>query len=194
MDKTEERYAKVMKLVDKFSEPRKSQVVAMLESEIGVSYFTAPGSSREAYHDCYPGGLVDHSLRVATNLYNLCKTLCPDKYSKEQIAFVGLFHDFGKAGDGIVDRYIPVKEDYLKRKGIMYDTNPELKWMTTADAGLYLLQLHGISVSSEEWLAIKLNDGQYARENDPYKMREPRLALLLHFADLWDAQRGKNNL
>jgi hypothetical protein len=41
-------------------------------------------------------------------------------------------------------------------------------------------------------LAIRLNDGQYVRENEPYRNREPELALLLHWADMWASRQEKS--
>jgi len=42
-------------------------------------------------------------------------------------------------------------------------------------------------------LAIKLNDGQYAEENAPYKMKEPMLADVVHLADYISTKQEKNS-
>ncbi len=186
-EQKEKNYARVMDLVATFPEPRRSQVLAMLDGPIGMSYFTAPASSREEYHDCFPGGLCHHSLNVIANLWRLAKDLCPDAFPKHQLAFVGLFHDLGKVGDGDVERYLPQPSDWHREKGMLYVVNEDMQWMPTSEGALYILQKHGVIVDRDEWLAIRLNDGQYADENRPYRMREPKLALLLHWADRWDA-------
>lgn len=183
---------RVMALVATFPDGRREAVTRMLDGPVGMRYFTAPGSSREEYHDCYPGGLAHHSLSVVANLWRLVKALCPDRWPKHKLAFVGLFHDLGKVGDGDVERYVPNPSEWHREKlGKLYEMNPELKWMPTSEAGLFILQRHGIEVDHEEYLSIRLNDGQYTRENEPYRMREPQLALLVHWADLWDAVSRK---
>lgn len=182
----------VYKLIAKFEEPRKKYVEYMLDGPVGEMYFTAPASTKEDYHDCTPGGLCHHSLKVVRNLKSLAEDLCPDKWSFEKLAFVGLFHDLGKIGDGEVDRYIPNPSAYQRREyGKLFTINPEMKWMTHADGSLFLLQEYGIKLDWEEWTAIKLHDGQMSDENRQYRMRESKLALLLHWADIWDAQAEK---
>ena len=54
-----------------------------------------------------------------------------------------------------------------------------------------MLQKHGIELTSDEHLAIRLNDGQYDETNKSYRMKEPELALLLHWADMWATKMEK---
>ena len=190
-DQKVKNYHKVMGLVQSFPEPRRTQVLKMLEGDIGSMYFTAPASSREEFHDCFPGGLVHHSLGVVSNLWRLVKDLCPDRWPKHKLAFVGLFHDFGKIGDGTLERYLPNPSDWHRERGMLYKINDEMRWMPTSEGGLFILQDHDIKLDWEEWLAIRLNDGQYVEENRPYAMKEPKLALLVHWADMWDTQKEK---
>lgn len=192
-EKAIDNWDKVMKLVAAFpDEDRRKKVVEMLEGPVGVDYFSSPASSREQFHDCHPGGLVQHSLNVVLNLHRLANDLCPGEFPKHVLNFVGLFHDLGKVGDGMGNpRYVPNPSVGGRNRGYLYEINENMVWMTTADAGLYILQSHGITCSLPEYLAIKLNDGQYVEENRSYRMREPKLALLLHWADLWDAQSKK---
>lgn len=191
-DKAMDNRDKVMKLVAAFpDEERRKRCTEMLEGLVGVEYFSSPASSREQFHDCYPGGLAQHSLNVVMNLHRLANDLCPSEFPKHVLNFVGLFHDLGKVGDGSNPRYVPNPNVGGRNRGYLYEINDSMTWMTTADAGLYILQNHGITCSLQEYLAIKLNDGQYVEENKTYRMREPKLALLLHWADLWDAHSKK---
>lgn len=188
-------YELVCRITDKFSSPRRESVKSMLfDSPVGTSFFLAPASTRVEFHSCFTGGLCDHSLRVVKNLKKLTAALCdrPDIYSLETLLFVGLFHDLGKTGDGVRELYTPKESDWHRRQGIMYDINPLCSKMSTAEMGLYLLQKHGIPVSEEEYLAIRLNDGQYDPANQKYAMREPPLALLVHWADRWSVEQEKS--
>lgn len=196
MSKAEEQkildnQATILELVQRFSDPRRGQVQALLEGSVGDTYFTAPASSREAFHSCYPGGLAQHSLNVVRNLSKLSKTLTPDRWPSETLVFCGLFHDLGKAGDGLEEYYVPTDLRWKKERGELYDINQKCLPMPTSERGLYILQRHGITLSHEEYLAIRLNDGQYVRENEPYRNREPDLALLVHWADMWATRQEK---
>jgi hypothetical protein len=55
-----------------------------------------------------------------------------------------------------------------------------------------LCQHFGLKLTQEEFLAIMLNDGQYAAENAPYKLKEPRLADAVHMADLISTKQEKD--
>lgn len=183
----------VMRLVENFPEPRRGLVKKMLEGPIGQEYFVAPASSREEFHGCYPGGLCQHSLNVVSSLYRMSKALCPDRWDKSTLAFVGLFHDLGKVGDGERPGYVPNPSDWHRNKGMLYEVNARCVYMPSSERGLFLLQRYGIVLEAEEYLAIRLNDGQYEKANDGYKMREPDLALLLHWADRWSVSVEKDS-
>lgn len=192
---TEEELAKninrVKKLVALMPEPRQGLVDVMLKGPVGDEYFVAPASSREEFHSCYPGGLVQHSLNLVIYLKKLAEALCPGRYADHQLAFVGLFHDLGKVGDGENPYYLPNQSDWHRNKGMLYEINKACAYMPTSERGLYILQKQGIELSSDEYLAIRLNDGQYDDTNKAYRMKEPELALLVHWADMWSCQQEK---
>lgn len=166
--------------------PNMSVEIGSLVDMYGDEFCTAPASTRESYHNAFPGGLLDHSLRVCKNLLRLQKDLCPDRWEKEELIFVGLFHDLGKIGVDGQPRYIPNDNKFQRIEwGKIYKTNPDMPFMTIDDATLYNMQKIGITLTSEQYLALKLADGQYDRANVPYAMREPDLGVLLHFADSW---------
>lgn len=182
----------VRNLVEKLPEPRKSLVQKMLDGPVGSSYFTSPASSREDFHNCFVGGLCQHSLNVVANLKKISKALCPDRFSDATIIFVGLFHDLGKVGDGTEEFYVPNPNEWGRKRGFLYVLNPNCVYMPTAERGLYILQKHGIELTSDEYLAIRLNDGMYDETNKKYAMHEPDLALLVHMADRWSCSLEKS--
>lgn len=188
----EDNVKKVMALVDKMPEPRRTKVKEMLEGRIGEIYFTAPASTREDFHNAFPGGLAAHSLNVVANLYRLSKALCPDRWPVGTLAFVGLFHDLGKVGDGTDEFYVPNENPYGRNKGFLFEVNKKLPYMSTSERTMFIFQKLGIEVSFEEYLALKLADGQYVDENRPYAMKEPDLAILVHFADRWSCAEEKD--
>lgn len=192
-----QRIEALMADVELFPEPRRGLVKQMLDGPVGSEYFTAPASGREEYHSAFPGGLAYHSFNVAKTLGKLASTLCPGRWSDHTLNFVAMFHDLGKAGDGVEPYYV-VQNDQWRRKnyGEMYTINPDCMPMPTSERGLFLLQQHGITLSAEETLAIRLNDGQYVDENRYWRngSREPDLALLVHWADNWSTRQEKREV
>jgi hypothetical protein len=170
----------VKAMVAGWSETRRKAVAKMLSGVVGEEFFTAPASMRTEYHNCFPGGLCDHSLRVTLNLMNLTGLWAPGRWTNETLEFVGLFHDLGKVGDGERPYY-----------NILYEANRECVYMPTSERGLFVLQKFGVTVTDEEYLAIRLNDGMYDETNKRYAMKEPDLAVLVHMADRWACAQEK---
>ena len=114
---------------------------------------------------------------------------------RESLIIACLFHDIGKVGDHENDLYIPQTDNYkLEKYGDMYTYNKEMKYMTTVDRSMFLMTHFGIKLTQDEWLAIRLNDGQYAKENEAYKLREPLLADIVHHADVIATKQEKGLL
>jgi len=191
MTKAEKNIERVQKLIKTFPDDRYDRVQHMMDTKIGEYYFTAPASSRESHHCAWPGGLVEHSLNVVASLWRLAKDLCPDRWPKHKLAFVGLFHDLGKVGDGEVERYVPHPSQWHRERGNIYEINPEMPFMEHADGSIYILQKYGVTLDFDEYVAIRTHDGQYHPNNTSYKMREPDLSLLLHWSDMWSCKQEK---
>lgn len=172
-----ERVENVMQLVDHLSD----------------RLATSPASSREDRHNAFTGGLVDHSLRVLKFARILTKSLGLDIPVKSLILCC-LFHDLGKVGDDKEPYYLPQDSEW-RRNNLkeMYTYNPRVKF-TTTDRTLWLLQYFGVKLNSDEWLALRLADGQYVDENKAYKMKESTLATIVHQADLLATKFEKGDL
>lgn len=181
----------VQKLIGEFDVVRRKTVTQMMDV-IGEEYFVAPASSRADFHNAFPGGLCDHSLRVVKYLIRLQKDLAPDRWGKNMLVFVGLFHDLGKVGVDGVPRYLPNPDGWQRSKwGKLYTINEKMPFMTLDDATCYTLQKHNVEVTHEEFLALRLADGQYDPSNKAYAMKEPDLGLLVHWADMWSSNEEK---
>lgn len=162
-------------------------ILDRLETRIAL----CPGSSKTAYHACYPGGLVEHSLRVARLGKKLLTGMEITSIDKKAFVFACLLHDIGKVGDERDEYYVPQTNDWLKGKGEPYQINPKIRYMATQQRSVYLCQYYGIPLSHEQYLAILLNDGQYSKDNSAYAMREPEMATILHMADLIATKKEK---
>ncbi len=131
-----------------------------------------PASSKTTYHNAFPGGYIDHVLRV----YKIAKDVKAlwDKFSTgtdftdEELAFVALNHDLGKFGDVEHEMYLPQDSKWHNERGEVYKLNPEVTYMKVADRSLFLLSKLGVKISDKEFLGIKLHDGLYEEANKSY--------------------------
>jgi hypothetical protein len=162
-----------------------------------VEYFSdraamAPASTRVDFHNAFPGGLLDHSLRVLRYSIELMSAF-KMKASKESIIVTALFHDWGKLGTMEEEYYIRQDSDWHRQRGQFYIVNPKIR-LSNAQQSLFNFSQFGIKLTEAEYLAILLNDGQYAEGNKQYAMKESALALIVHMADRWATQCEKSRL
>ena len=195
IEDTERQWDLLMQTIDNFiSSPRKESLTKMYES-LAEKICTAPASSHSTRHNCFPGGYIDHVNRVvkcAIELYNTWTNLGANTntFTLEEVVFAAINHDLGKIGSVEEDYYIPNDSKWHVERGQIYKINPKLNYMKVPDRSVYTLQQHGIVFSENEYLAIKLHDGLYAKGNESYLMAgQPEFALktdlpiLLHHAD-----------
>lgn len=117
-----------------------------------VGFFEAPASIK--YHSAYPGGLVEHSIKVYNELVNLVNMRQLD-YDNETLIKVALCHDICKA-----DLY----EYYLKNEKVdgqwvqrnAYRMREATDRYTVGDGGFtsYMVASRYISFTDEEIVAI----------------------------------------
>ncbi len=101
-----------------------------------MGLFDAPASTMLSLHNAFPGGLVDHLLRVASYAVKINETL-PEglKQTKESVIRVSLLHGIGKVG-----LYTPCKSEWhIKNQGKMYEFNENLTSMTVGERSVYYM-------------------------------------------------------
>ena len=167
-------------------------------SQIGEeNVVLAPASSQIDFHNAFPGGYIDHVLRVtkfSLKFYKLYEELGMkvDNFSKEELLFSALHHDLGKLGYNTGNEHYLKNESewHVKNQGKIYEKNPDIPFMTIQDRSLYLLNFYGIKVSLNEFISIRTHDGIYDETNKPYLMsfnlsdkQRINLPTILHFAD-----------
>ena len=155
-----------------------------------------PASHKKAYHNCFPGGYVDHVVRVITaafKLHSLWQEMgTKDTYTEEELFVSALNHDLGKIGSIDETSVHPSTDEWRKKNlGEMYSFNTKIEYMTVPDRSLFLLQQAGIQLTTNEWIAIKTHDGLYDEANKQYLKSfmpetKPRTSLpfIIHQADL----------
>ena len=154
--------------------------------EQDTEYLTAPASTK--FHLCQERGLLEHSVNVAEKLLALKNVLAPE-ISDESCVIVALLHDLGKVGMPNKPQYIKLEpSEKQKQHGLSpfppYKFNNDLVYLSVPVRSLYLIG-GLISLTDEEVQAIIYHDGQYVEDNRSVAMREEKLTLLLHYADLW---------
>jgi len=155
-----------------------------------------PASHKTAYHNCGPGGYVDHVNRVISSALRLDDVWhdmgALTTWSTEELVFSALNHDLGKMGTKDEEMYLPnTSQWHVENKGELYEVNHKISFMSVPDRSLYLLNQYNIEYSENEYLAIKLHDGMYDEANKPYLMSylpetKPRTSLIfiIHQADM----------
>lgn len=180
-----ERFTKLCKLLG-----TRSDAVLKMVDDLGERLAMCPASSKLSFHNAFPGGLIEHSLRVLTYAKKLSETLGLD-LPKESLILAALFHDIGKVGSLDEERYLPQDNSYYHDRGNVYRYNETLV-MKTTDASLFLLQHYGVELTHDEYLAIRLADGAYEDSNRRYGMEQPDLAMVIHHADVWASREEKS--
>lgn len=158
---------------------------------------TYPASNQSKYHNCFPGGYIDHVNRVVKcsgYLHKLWGMMGADteSFTMEELMFSAINHDLGKLGDENGNSYLPSKDAWrIKNLGELYTFNTDLTFMSVPDRGLYILQREGIKISQNEFIGIKTHDGLYDPANEAYLKSysietKPRTSLpfILHQADM----------
>jgi len=181
-------------------EPRRSQLLDFY-SKYSDRIMMMPAAHKKEYHNAFPGGYVDHVLRVvdcALKLNDIWIEMGVDTstYTKEELVFSAINHDLGKMGDEENESYIPQTDKWRKEKlGEDYMFNTKVPFASVPDRGLYMLQSHGIQYTFNEMLAIQTHDGLYDDANKKYLFaftpeQKPRTSLpyILHQADLMAAR------
>lgn len=172
------------------AESRRDRVLKMIES-IGDELVITPASAKRDFHNAFPGGLVDHSLRVLRNAVKYSKAMNIN-VERDSIIIAALFHDLGKIGDGTQPYYVKQTDQWREEKlGEIYTHNDKLAHMSVGLRSLYVLSIHNVVLTQPEWLAIYLNDGWILQENKPYCLKEHPLVHVIQTADYFSTLQEK---
>lgn len=185
------------------ADSRAEQLIAMYE-DFGDELSLAPASGKTCFHNAFPGGYLDHVVRVtetALQLSKVYKSIDGDiDFTKEELVFAALHHDLGKLGmPGGPAYYVDQDSDWHRKRGEIYTQNTHLQYMKVPDRALMVLQSYGIKLTQKEWLGIKLSDGVYDEGSKsylinyaPYPMKT-NLPYIIHWADHMSSRSENDN-
>lgn len=164
------------------SEKLKDENIDIMLEMLGERVLMCPASQRENEHGSHPGGLVEHSLKVAYAMKSINEALNMG-VPTASILKVGLLHEIGKIGDEESSLFVDQDSDWHREKlGQNYKYNENLQKMSVSHRTLYLLQKFGVKLSQDEWIAIQIAPGSHYEENRFYVNAEPAIAILLQKA------------
>ena len=191
-EEIERNWTQFRALLEKVGD-RSSTALAMVDA-LGERLALCPASAKRDFHCAFPGGLVDHSLRVLKNTMTMNKAF-EWNLPRESMIIGALFHDLGKVGDHEHDYYVPQTDGWRQDKlGEMYTYNDKLlPYMGVPDRSVFLCQHYGLKLSHDEMLALKLNDGFVVEENKKYCLKAPKLAIAVMTADYISSVDEKNS-
>ena len=186
--------------IEKYVEGERKQQFQDFYNKLDERIALLPASHKKAYHNCFPGGYVDHVIRVITAAFKVHKVWqemgTKDTYTEEELFVSALNHDLGKIGSLEHVAVLPSKDEWRKKNmGEMYQFNKKIAYMSVPDRSIFLLTQAGIKLSYNEHLAIKLHDGLYDPANESYFKSfmvetKPRTSLIyiIHHADMMAAR------
>ena len=121
-----------------------------LNDVLGVNIVDAPASTRTDIHNAFPGGLIDHILKVAKYCVSLNDILPePQKLNLSSLLKVAIVHQIGKA-----NLYKKLDSPWHNERGMMYEFNDNIISMKVGERSAYLALTNGVSLSEEEYGAI----------------------------------------
>ncbi len=198
LDEIKSNYESLLQIIELFKDNKdRYEKIIQLYTDLEEQIAMAPASSLKQFHGSYPGGYVVHILNVikfSTKIYGFWESMGGriNDFTQEELVFSAMFHDLGKIGEKGTDYYIKNESEWHREnQGKLYNINPALKNMPHSERSLYMLQKYGITVSDNEYIAIRSHDGPGVDLNKTYwdphfdKSRDFRnnLPIIIHMAD-----------
>ena len=169
-NKIKEDYDRFMSLID---EDDRSENLKRMYEDFEQELAAAPASAVQHFHNAFPGGYLDHVLRVYDISVDLTKTFHNFEgnldFTSQELRFATLHHDLGKLGDPGEPYYMEQHSEWHRKTlGQNYKINNTIQYMSVTDRAHYMLQQYNIKITKNEWLGIHLSDGMYEDSNKSY--------------------------
>ena len=171
-NKIKKDYDRFMSLIEE--DPRSENLKRMYE-DLEQELAEAPAAAVQHHHNAFPGGYLDHVLRVHDISLEMTKTFHAFEgelnFTPQELQFATLHHDLGKLGEPGEPYYVEQDSDWHRKTlGQNYKYNNTIQYMSVTDRAHYMLQQYDIKITKNEWLGIHLSDGMYEESNKSYLM------------------------
>lgn len=145
-----------------------------------TDFFTAPASTR--FHECYDGGLAEHSVNVYYTLVPMAKAF-GEAVDRETAAIISLLHDICKIGMYKIEMRNK-KIDGVWEQVPFYTVDEDFCFGGHGSKSVFLIQKF-MKLTDEEAVCINCHMGvENARWEVNDAFRQFPLAFLLHTADM----------
>ena len=159
-----------------------NESINKLLEEQGQRIITTSMSLKDKDPFCGIGGIVDYSLELARAANKLNKAYSFN-ISNASIIKCALLSVVGRIGTLAVDRLVDKDSDWHKEKlGQYYDWNESCPKYRPQDMTLWYMQHYNISLTWEEWSAIKLVSESNTEITSFYAQDRSNLALAMQMA------------
>lgn len=148
MDTNFEKWVKRLQSYDCYSEDMVNEYMELLKK--------ATYGMNEDSGSAYDGSLLDIVLnKLCLYSFNINNTLSDSmKVDKNSLLRVLLLQHISKC-----EMFIPQTVDWLRKKGILYEFNPNIKGqLKTGERSAYMCMKYGINLTEEEYEAIRVID------------------------------------
>ena len=191
-NKIKEDYDRFMSLIEE--DPRSENLKRMYE-DLEQELAEAPAAAVQHHHNAFPGGYLDHVLRVYDISVEMTKTFHAFEgelnFTSQELQFATLHHDLGKLGEPGEPYYVEQDSDWHRKTlGQNYKYNNTIQYMSVTDRAHYMLQQYDIKITKNEWLGIHLSDGMYEDSNKSYLMNrmypypmKTNISYIVHVSD-----------
>lgn len=190
--------------INKFETPGRAGKLTGMYVDLNQSLRDSPASAKVQYHNAFPGGYLDHVLRVIKTAH-LVKRLythiggSPD-CTDEEITFAAMHHDLGKLGDDEGPVYVTEEDSFWQKKGSYFNYNDNRQRLGTFERTVYMLQKYGVTFTKNEMVGMKMADGPFDPANKTYFeapapfAHKSQIGYIIHWADFMSAQSEKDRV
>lgn len=154
----------------------------ILDKLIHLGFFEAPASTK--YHGNYPGGLFDHSIKVAEELVSFTRWLNLKWQLSRSPYIIGMYHDLCKCDSYEMDEAVTNSQVKTCGGGYIYSSHDAFPGHG-AKSVMVLSQIH--QLTEEEVFCVRYHMGAYEKEEWNYFDRAIRKypnVLWTHTADM----------
>jgi hypothetical protein len=118
---------------------------------LGEEYFTAPASTMKSLHNAFPGGLLDHSMKVCRHMIHLNRVLPKEMQVPEASIYkVAFLSEIGKT----FLYKLCTSKWHIENQGKMYEFKDDMVSMRVGERSAYYALKYGVQLTEEEYQAI----------------------------------------
>ncbi len=117
---------------------------------LGDNLYTSPASTRLTMVGCYPGGLLNHTIKACKYAIKVNDVL--PEFLKQPIPTIVKVTFLSQIGKAFM--FCMTENDYLKKQGVMYDFCDDIVRLRVGERSAYYATKYGVQLSEEEYQAI----------------------------------------